>query len=227
MSFVPIARETFVKELQKLFRRMILGIVKLVETNRAELSGLQWLSICHDMWNTIVMDGALGSSMKLTTKNMETYTIATILEKNNFSHSADDVGAQLQRIYKERFNVDLKVEATSVASYTCKAASNIADVLEADQQDCEMHIVLLVMGYGLGVKENTKTHQVTDDKGVVKKVQSIVTPGGAFPDGERIIKATRKCVNFFSKSPQRKERLELQRAAMDLPKISLANFPET
>ena len=83
------------------------------------------------------------------------------------------------------------------------------------------------MGYGLGVKENTKTHQVTDDKGVVKKVQSIVTPGGAFLDGERIVKATRKCVNFFSKSPQRKERLELQRAAMDLPKITLANFPET
>ena len=49
------------------------------------------------MWNTITMDGALVSSIRLTTKEMETYTIAAILENNNVGHTADDVGAQLQK----------------------------------------------------------------------------------------------------------------------------------
>ena len=57
-----------------------------------------------------------------------------------------------------------------------------------------------MMGYCVGVKENAKTNQVTGEKGVVKKEQSMVSPGGTFPEGERIIKVTRKCVNFFSKS---------------------------
>ena len=120
-----------------------------------------------------------------------------------------------------------KSEAGCAASNTCKAASNVADVLEGDQHDCEMHVVNLVMGYGLGVKENTKTKSVADEKGVVKKVQYMVTPGGAFPEGARLVETARKCVNYFSASPQRKGKLETQRIAMDLPQVTLRNFPET
>ena len=167
---------------------MILGIIELVETYHAELSGLQWLSICHDMWNTITMGCTIDSSTTITTKEIETYTIAAILEKNNVSHYTDDIGAQLQKTYMERFGINQKTEATNVVSDTCKAASNVAEVLEADGQDCETNIVLLTMGYGLGVKENTKTHKVTDEQGVVKKVQSIVTVECVFLEGERHIK---------------------------------------
>ena len=85
-TFVPITRETFMEELQNIFQRMIDGIKKQVDTNRIELHVGNWLAIYHDMWNTITVDGALGSSIKLTTKKMETYTIAAILEKNNESH---------------------------------------------------------------------------------------------------------------------------------------------
>ena len=90
----------------------------------------------------------------------------------------------------------------------------------------------------MGVKENTKTNNVADEKGVVKKVQPIVARGGAFPEGAfsegafsegaRIIKTGRKCVNYFSKSPQCKNgKLETQRIVMDLPQIALQNFLET
>ena len=63
----------------------------------------------------------------------------------------------------------------------------------------------------------------------MKKVQSIVTPGGAFPEGDRLVlvKLSRTCGNYFAKSPKRKGKLENQRIAMDLPKIALQNFPET
>ncbi len=62
-KFVPIARATFMKELEIMFNHMIAGIVKLVNENRQQFTGLQWLSICHDMWCTTVMDDVLGSSL--------------------------------------------------------------------------------------------------------------------------------------------------------------------
>ena len=122
------------EELQNIFQRTIDGIKKLVDTNRIELRVGNWLAICHDTWNTITMDGALGSSIKLTTKKMETYTIAAILEKNNESHTAADVGEMMRRRYEERFGIiDCVVDGGDITSDTCKAVSNVADVLEGEK----------------------------------------------------------------------------------------------
>ena len=51
-----------------------------------------------------------------------------------------------------------------------------------------MHLVNLCIGYTLGIKENTETHKRFID-GKMKKVQEMVTLGGAFTDDLRIIKA--------------------------------------
>ena len=76
-----------------------------------------------------------------------------------------------------------------------------------------------------------KFHHVSElielQSGAAKKVQYIVTDGGAFPTGARIIRAARKQVNFFGTSCQRSARLDRDRVAMDLPSVALANFPET
>ena len=59
-----------------------------------------------------------------------------------------------------------------------------------------------------------------------KKIKTVVTPGGAFPDGERIIREARKQANHFN-SPQRLNKLETIRTELDLPVIRLENFPDT
>ena len=106
-KFVPIARETFIKQLDVMFNKMVAGIMKLVKKCRLELCRMgDWLTIVHDMWNTLNMDGALGSSLKLATKEMKTYTIAAVLEKNNISHGAQDVATILQSIYMDRYSID-------------------------------------------------------------------------------------------------------------------------
>ena len=158
---------------------------------------------------------------------MKTYTIAAILVKNNVSHATDNVAGQLQKTYDLRYGINLKTEAASVASDTCKATANVADFLDADQHYCEMHLVNLTMGYGLGLKENKKTDKFPNEKGGVKKIKHIMTPGEAFPEGDRLGKTSRKCVIFFTSSPQRKNKLETQRMALDLPLVDLANYPET
>ena len=64
------------------------------------------------------MDGALGSSLRLITKDMTTYTIAAILDKNNASHGSDEVHEALQKLYKKRYSIDLDKEAAFIASDT-------------------------------------------------------------------------------------------------------------
>ena len=48
-SFIPIARDLFLKKLDTIFAGMIEGIKKLADTNREEIGGIKWLTICHDM----------------------------------------------------------------------------------------------------------------------------------------------------------------------------------
>ena len=74
-TFKPIARETFRSELDKSFKNMIATIIKLIKPNQENFKVLKWLSMCHDMWSSVCMDG--------TIRAMKTHRIATILAKNN------------------------------------------------------------------------------------------------------------------------------------------------
>ena len=239
-----------------MFASMTSGITKLTEECRRDMAGLgNWLPMCHDIWTTITTNGILGSSIKLTTSTMETYTIAAVLEKNNISHGADPVSNQLRKIYDDRYAIDLKTEAGNVSSDTTASAHNVAGFLDAVQNDCNLHVISLILLYSLGWNENTKTVTGTDEsvsaharnfrfqptlpltyfiplshissQGKKIKVTHIVTPGGAFPDGLRIVREARNQVNYFGGSCQRAERLEKDRTALDLPAIALQNFPET
>ena len=85
--------------LNKMFNNMVNGSVKLVEDNCMELGGVwNWLTTCHDRWNTINMDGPPGSSLKLTTKEMHAYIFVAVPENNNVSHGAKDVGDIFQSV---------------------------------------------------------------------------------------------------------------------------------
>jgi len=187
---------------------------------------MKWLSMGHDIWNTCVMDGALGSCVKIMTNNMELYTVATVLKKHNLSHTAAEVAGVLEEVYKARYGISLKGSISHIGSDTTPSAKNVAKVLESEQDDCEMHVVNLVIAYALGIKENTRSQDEIVD-GAIKRVHKIVTPGGEFKQGMAIIKAGRAIVNFFGSSPQRKHKLEAIRELYGLPSIQLTNYPDT
>ena len=88
-----------------------------------------------------------------------------------------------------------------------------------------MHVANLALGYGVGTKENTTTKQEADKMGQTKNMTTILTLGGSFLDGDIIMKASRKTINFFSKSPQHKDKLDHVRNAMNIPNIALENYP--
>ena len=68
------------------------------------------------------MDGALGISVKVMTRDVEVYTIAAVLRKNNATHKAKEIAGALETVYQTRYNISLKKEAAYVARDTCNAA---------------------------------------------------------------------------------------------------------
>ena len=130
-TFVPFHRTTFVSVMNDMFNSMIAGIVKLLEENK--VYGSQAVSITHDLWTTFVMDGVLGSSMRLVSREMEVYTIATILKKHNLGHDAETVANRIQELYMDRYKLDVKKEVPHVGSDTTGAARNVSSVLESEQ----------------------------------------------------------------------------------------------
>ena len=163
-SFKPVARDTYLKGLSNIFLSMVSGITKLTDSCRCDMGELgNWLAVVHDIWTSITKNGIIGSSIKITTSDMDTHIIATVLRKNNVSHSAASVADQLQQTYQDRYNIDLRKEAGHVTSDTTGSAHNVGASLEAYQNDCDMHVVSLVINYSLGWNENTRTRTDVDE----------------------------------------------------------------
>ena len=72
------------------------------------------------------MDGALGRKVKVMTREMEVYTIASVPRKNNATHKAKEISGVLETVYQTRYNISLKKDAACVASDTCNAAQNVS-----------------------------------------------------------------------------------------------------
>ncbi len=150
-KFQPISCLTYVAGVSSLFLKMLKGIKSLVADARCDLGKLDnWLSICHDLWTSINTNGILGSSIKLTTSDMESHTIACTLKKHNDSHAAEHVAQCLQEVYEERFGIDLSKEAGFVASDTTPCAHNVGEKLGSIQNDYTMHITSLIINYSVG-----------------------------------------------------------------------------
>lgn len=211
--------------------KQTVGSVKaILATNKAEFGkgcGMKWLNVSHDMWSTKLMDGAMGSSVKVVRKDMHTLTMATGLTKNNKSHGAAQCAADLQDLFLKRYDLVLNDEIQSAGSDTANAARAVSTYLDADQEDCEMHIVSLVLGYAFGAKENYKTDKVVNEDQTITSIKRIVTPGGPFKKGMELIKNLKDLVNYFDASGARKDELQKVKVDFDLPILKLKNPGDT
>ena len=145
-SFKPVARDTYLKGLFKICLSMVSGITKLTDSCRSDMGELgNWLAVVHDIWASITKNGIIGSSIKITTSDMDTHIIVTVLKKNNVSHLVVSVVDQLQQAYQDRYNIDLRKEAGHVTSDTTGSAHNVGASLDAIQNDCDMHVISLVL----------------------------------------------------------------------------------
>ena len=100
LNFKAISKDCFEKESNKLFQKMVTSVSALIKTSIDDYKGeISSLSIVHDMWTTMNNEAALGGSVKFTTKEMNTYTIAALLDKNNARRLPKGMALMLRQKY--------------------------------------------------------------------------------------------------------------------------------
>ena len=88
---------------------------------------------------------------------METITIATVLATSNESRAVKTAAEQLQTIFQERHQIDLKRETGTMASDTTPSSHIVGACMDAYPQDCQMHVLSLILCSSLGWNKNTRT----------------------------------------------------------------------
>jgi hypothetical protein len=205
--FAPMARDTFGLYLDREFNIFVDAVMKMLLQAMEELHGLRFLQFVHDMWTSAGNNNLLGSCLCFVDSNFTRQIIPAFLVVNNVSHGAEFNAHTLKNIYQTRFKVNLAECTRFVTSDTTSAARAVSHFIDGSEQvDCEMHILNLVLLYGIGLRDNVKTQKVIGEDGVERKVQDVVTSGGAFPRGSQIIQSLRSICKYFGTS-QRLSRL--------------------
>ena len=207
-SFTPMARDTFGMYLDREFSSFVDAVVKLLLEAMEELHGLRFLQVVHDMWTSAGNNNILGSCLCFVTSNVDRQIIPAFLVVNNTSHGAQLNADALKTIYQEPFQGKSCENCTRfITSDTTAAARSVSNYIDGSEQvDCEMHILNLILLYGIGLRDHVKTQKVMGEDGIERKVQHVVTSGGEFPRGLEVIQALRKICKYFG-TAQRQSRL--------------------
>ena len=191
-NWTPISKKTFTKITQEKYDNMLNSIAKLLQGSKTDMHGEAFVSIAHDLYTSLNKDGVLGSCVKFIDSEFNVYHIATLFEQHNGSHGASEVAEVLRKKYKDVFNIIVKDDVVYVTSDTTPCAQNVAELLEGLQDDCDMHVLSLILAYAAGLKENTVTRWNEDlnfkNEGGRKKVVQYVTPGGQFTRAAELVK---------------------------------------
>ena len=130
----------------------------------------------------------LGSGISFLDTSFKWHFITNILSVNKTSH-ATKYNAELLA----QFNLDgIKATAKFFGSHTTNCAVGDSNCFEdIEQKNCELDKLILILMYGMGLKEHYKT---------IAKVQQIVTVGGDFAEGLYVLIYMKEVCAFLKPS---------------------------
>jgi hypothetical protein len=100
-------------------------VVFMVQKEKKNYFHLPFISICQDMWTTVIQDNVLGSSIRFISADFEVVQIACFRVKNNTTHDLEINAITLHHHYLDRYSIDLDTEANFITSDTATAARAI------------------------------------------------------------------------------------------------------
>ena len=154
-GYKPMARRTFLKYLEHDYDQFVEKVNKLVSEIKKSSYGRKFVQILHDMWTSAAKKNCIGSGMSFLDEDFNWYFIPCFLIVNNVTHASAYNADILRRAYAERFGLDISECAKFMGSDTTNCATAISKCFEdVEQVDCEMHVLNLVLMYGMGLKEH-------------------------------------------------------------------------
>jgi hypothetical protein len=220
--FALMNRDTFINYLNWEYEIFKTTVVFMLKKEKENCFGLPFISICHDMWTTVLQDNVLVSSINFISADFEVVKIAFFLVKNNTTHNLEFNAITLHQYYLDWYSIDLDMEANFITSDTATAAKAVSNYVEdIEQIDCEMHLVNLAILYAIGLRENVETVTAVLETGHTVREKMIVTPRGAFEERIAIIKKLQLLAKYFG-TGQRKQKL----IYIQVRYLLLSNFPQ-
>ena len=104
------------------------------------------------------------------------------------SHGAENVTSVSSDHIRYLYDVDLSSLSRKAGSDTPNATKAVdKNLIEGGlNADCEMHVENLILSYGSGLRENYRMKVPEGQPEGTPKIRTVVTEGGAFPDGKLI-----------------------------------------
>ncbi|GMF80514.1 unnamed protein product [Phytophthora fragariaefolia] len=174
------ARETYNDIVDNHFEQFTGDVTEMLIEEFEDLDETPFMTVSHDLW--------------------------TNSAKNSIVAVSEEVSKLMDKQLKARYGLDMEKMARFTISDTAPAALKVSRQFDTTlQTDCAMHALNLCIGYGIGLKENVRNVYKLDPKTqIYAKTRVVVTEGGAFPEGGKIIRKLRALNNFFAnKSPER------------------------
>jgi hypothetical protein len=194
-------------------------VTNLLLQNQQDFGSLPFMVTLHDMWESGSKKSILGVSNVFITRDFKLVSVATIFSEQPRGHSAAIVQHAMKTEFHQRYQLDLDKLTSSIISDTTPSATNVGkNHFEGAQEDCDMHVESLILKYGFGLLENTKKEESIQADGTLLKKTLIVTPGGPFLTGTRLIANLRKYHGYFNHA-QRSEQLRSLQEMHLLPVI--------
>ncbi|OWZ01430.1 hypothetical protein PHMEG_00027181 [Phytophthora megakarya] len=184
-------------------------IATLCEEHRL-LHHTPFLNLMHDLWTNSAKNNIVGASVAFIDHTWHFRHFALLAVVKNDGHESVEVATLLDKKLSELYALDIKKTVKFTVSDTAASARKVSRQFDSTlQTDCIMHALSLCLGYGIGLKENTKNKKV-------------VTEGGEFKEGGRVIRKLRALNLYFgsTKSPQRIARLKEVQRLFKLPQLA-------
>ncbi|KAF4133113.1 hAT family C-terminal dimerization region [Phytophthora infestans] len=164
----------------------------------------------HDLWTNASNMNIIGATVVFVDSEWRLVTLSLLAMPNPHGHAAGTVADLIKARMQDRYNIDVDRYVRFTVSDTTGSARNVSDHFNStDQVDCLMHLLSLCLLYALGLKENTRN-----------RGQSIITPGGEFRNGLKVIQKLRDLATFFN-TPQRITKLKQIKKALSLPAVNI------
>ncbi|KAG1694269.1 hypothetical protein DVH05_021622 [Phytophthora capsici] len=164
----------------------------------------------HDLWANASNMNIIGVTVVFVDSEWRLITLSLLAMPNPHGHAAGTVADIIKARMQDRYNIDVDRYVRFPVSDTAGSARNVSDHFNStDQVDCLMHLLSLCLLYALGLKENTRN-----------RGQSVITPGGEFRNGLKVIQKLRHLATFFN-TPQRIAKLKQIKKALSLPAVNI------
>ncbi|OWZ14566.1 hypothetical protein PHMEG_00011940 [Phytophthora megakarya] len=114
--------------------------------------------------------------------------LASLAVVKNDGHESTAVGTLIKSKLKSIYKLDIDATARYIKADITPAARTVSLQFDPSlQADCGMHCLNLYIGYGVGLKENTRKITIVNPITKEKIKREIVTEGGEFREGHNLI----------------------------------------